>query len=45
MSTGQEPEDDSTVSNAVAERKALRNVDWHVLPIISLYYIISVIDR
>ena len=41
----QEPEESSTTTDAAAEKEALRKVDWHVLPIIFLLYLVSFLDR
>ena len=38
-------EDTATPDDTAAERIALRKVDWHILPVIFLYYMISFLDR
>lgn len=41
----EESEDDSLNFDLAAERRALRKVDWHILPMIFLLYMFSFIDR
>ena len=41
----EEVEDSSTHSDAAAESVVLRKVDWHILPMVFLYYMISFLDR
>ena len=41
----EEVEDSSTYSDAAAESVVLRKVDWHILPMVFLYYMISFLDR
>ena len=38
-------ENDSENSDGAAERAALRKVDWHVLPMVFLLYMVSFLDR
>ncbi|KAL8715427.1 MAG: hypothetical protein Q9220_000761 [cf. Caloplaca sp. 1 TL-2023] len=38
-------EESSTNSDFSAEKAALRQVDWHILPLISLIYLVSFLDR
>ena len=38
-------DDGSMRSDPVAERLALRKIDWHILPLIFLYYMVSFLDR
>ena len=40
-----ESEDSSTHGDAAAESVVLRKVDWHILPMVFLYYMISFLDR
>lgn len=42
--TGQS-ENDSTSEETAAERIALRKVDWHILPMVFMYYMVSFLDR
>ena len=41
----EEVEDSSTHSDAAAESVVLRKVDWHILPMVFLVYMISFLDR
>ncbi|KAL8720016.1 MAG: hypothetical protein Q9225_003061 [Loekoesia sp. 1 TL-2023] len=42
----EESENDSTNDDvAAAEAVALRKVDWHILPLVFLYYMVSFLDR
>lgn len=38
-------EDAFTYNDRAAENAVLRKVDWHILPIITFIYMLSVIDR
>lgn len=38
-------EEGSPNSDLAAEGVALRKVDWHILPVIFLYYMFSFLDR
>lgn len=38
-------EDTFTNNDRAAENAVLRKVDWHILPIITFIYMLSVIDR
>ena len=40
-----ESENGSDNANVAAERAALRKVDWHVLPMVFLLYMVSFLDR
>ena len=31
--------------DAAAEKRALRKVDWHILPVVFLFYLTSFLDR
>ena len=38
--------DESLASlDAAAEKRALRKVDWHILPVVFLFYLTSFLDR
>ena len=41
----EEAEESSIRSDAAAESVVLRKVDWHILPLVFLYYMISFLDR
>ena len=41
----EESENSSIHSDAAAEKQVLRKVDWHILPMVFLYYMISFLDR
>ena len=38
-------DDTSTVYDVAAEKRALRKVDWHIVPLIFLIYMFSFLDR
>ena len=43
---GEQSDESSTHSDTTAaENEVLRKVDWHILPMVFLYYLISFLDR
>ncbi|KAL8947333.1 MAG: hypothetical protein Q9222_006373 [Ikaeria aurantiellina] len=45
QSTVARSEQASITSDVLEEKVALRRVDWHILPLISLFYLVSFLDR
>ncbi|KAL9001946.1 MAG: hypothetical protein Q9188_005104 [Gyalolechia gomerana] len=41
----EESENGSTSEETAAERIALRKVDWHIVPMVFMYYMVSFLDR